>query len=172
MRHEQKPTLPPSDHDIDAYSRQLIVRWRNHGIAHQLSRVTRDSAAKLPMRLLASLRDNLHARRPAPCTVLGVAAWMCCAFGVDETGRTFSMEDPVMTRLQPRVAATAPGPARLVDLMLDMSEIFGGDLAAAPGLRSSLVHAVALLRQRGVRAAVAACIGGERIDSRELEGSV
>ena len=33
MIDEQKPTLPPSDHDIDAYARQLLARWRSRGIA-------------------------------------------------------------------------------------------------------------------------------------------
>jgi fructuronate reductase len=49
MLNEQKPTLPPSNHDIDAYARQLLARWRNASISHQLDRVRRDGSAKLPL---------------------------------------------------------------------------------------------------------------------------
>ncbi|HEX8375128.1 MAG TPA: mannitol dehydrogenase family protein, partial [Geminicoccaceae bacterium] len=82
MLDEQAPTLPPgSGHDIPAYARQLLERWRNPGIAHELARVGRNGSEKLPTRLLATLRDNLAAGRPAPCTILAVAAWILCAAG-------------------------------------------------------------------------------------------
>jgi fructuronate reductase len=74
MLDEQKPTLPRSNHDIDAYAHQLLARWRSHGIAPELTRVTREGAAKLPKRLLASLRENRDLQRPTPCTVLAIAA--------------------------------------------------------------------------------------------------
>ena len=63
---EQRPTLPPSNHDIRAYARQLVGRWRNPAIAHQLERVGRNASRKLYTRLLAGLLMHLDAGRPAP----------------------------------------------------------------------------------------------------------
>ena len=164
MLDEQKPTLPHSDHDIEAYARQLLARWRNVGIAHRLDRVRRDGSAKLPTRLLASLRDNRNAGRPAPCTVLAVAAWMRCASGRDDAGRAIPLSDCFGVELQDKAAASAGNPGRLVDLLLDIEQIFGRDLATDAALRRSLKQAVATLQERGARGAVAACVSGSILD--------
>lgn len=65
MLHEQAPTLPSSDYDIVAYAWKLLQRWRNHAVAHQLSRIGRNGSQKLASRLLACLRGNIVAGRPA-----------------------------------------------------------------------------------------------------------
>lgn len=160
MLDEQKPTLPPSDHDIDAYARQLLTRWRSRGIVHRLDRVARDASSKLPSRLLASLRDNRRAGRPAPCTVLAVAAWMQCVAGRDDAGGLISLPDALCAELRRSTAATAGDPAGLVELLMGRPEVFSDDLARDGGLRRTLVDAVAMLQQRGARGAVAACASG------------
>jgi fructuronate reductase len=174
MLDEQKPTLPPSDHDIDAYARQLLARWKNHSIAHRLARVTREGTAKLPARLIASLRENRRAGRPAPCTALAVAAWMCCCADAEAEadaasragadGRALALEDPVAARWRQDVREVAHDPQRLVDRLLARVEVFGTDLPRDAALRAALVYAVWLLRRRAVRGAVAACVGGELWD--------
>ncbi|MDB5890867.1 MAG: hypothetical protein JWP47_1698 [Polaromonas sp.] len=158
MVDEQKPTLPPSDHDISAYARQLVARWRNPGIAHQLERVARDGSQKLPTRLLASLRDNREAGRPSPCTTLAIAAWMRCAAGLNDAGQPIDLQDPLRQELF-RLADSARGnPFRLVDLLLEQTDIFGVDLASDSGFRQQLQHAMRLLHEQGARAAVVACV--------------
>ncbi|MDM0032147.1 mannitol dehydrogenase family protein [Variovorax sp. J22P271] len=160
MLDEQKPTLPASDHDIDAYARQLLARWRSRGVVHQLDRVARGASTKLPGRLLASLRDNLCAGRPAPCTVLAVAAWMCCVAGRDDAGQPVSLVDAMCAELKRQAADAVNDPVQLVALMLAQPRIFGDDLPRDSGLRRSLQEAVAMLQQQGVRGAVAACMAG------------
>ncbi|MDB5842709.1 MAG: hypothetical protein JWP79_19 [Polaromonas sp.] len=164
MLDEQKPTLPPSDHDINAYARQLLARWRSRGIAHRLERVARDASTKLPTRLLASLRENRQAARPAPCTLLAVAAWMRCVAGMNEAGRPIALSDPLHGQLQAAVSAAAPGPAGLVDALLGVTDVFGQDLAGDIRLRLSLAKAVGVLQQRGARGAVMACVAGTLLD--------
>jgi fructuronate reductase len=164
MLDEQKPTLPPSDHDISAYARQLLARWRNSDIVHQLARVRRDGSTKLPTRLLDSLRQNRQAGRPAPCTLLAVAAWIRCAAGRDDAGGAIEMCDPIANELQARAAAAGGDPGRLVDLMLELKPVFGDDLPADPVVRRSLRQAVAALQARGARGAVAACVAGRLLD--------
>jgi fructuronate reductase len=154
MLQEQKPTLPPSDHDITAYAHQLIARWRCPQIAHSLERVSRDASAKLPTRLLASLRDNLAAGRAAPCTVLAIAAWMRCAAGLDDHGRPLALTDPMAVDLG-RIARQRAGHApSLVAALLQITEIFGVDLPLMPGLQRQLVGAVSLLQHHGAVKAV------------------
>ena len=164
MLDEQKPTLPPSDHDINAYARQLLARWRSRGIAHRLERVARDASTKLPMRLLASLQENRLAGRPTPCTILAVAAWMRCVGGSNEAGRPIALSDPLQAQLQSAVSAAAPGPAGLVDALLGVTDVFGQDLADDASLRRWLTKAVGVLQQRGARGAVMACVAGTLLD--------
>lgn len=160
MLDEQKPTLPQSGHDIEAYARQLLARWRNRGIVHRLDRVARDGSSKLPSRLLASLRDNRRAGRPAPCTVLAIAAWMRCVAGQDDSGELIPLPDHLCIKLKRRAVEGASDPVRLVELLLSLPEIFGNDLPRDDGFRSALTAAVAVLQQRGARGAVAACMSG------------
>ncbi|MDB5867842.1 MAG: hypothetical protein JWP96_174 [Polaromonas sp.] len=165
MIDEQKPTLPPSDHDIAAYACQLLARWRSRGIAHRLERVARDASTKIPTRLLASLRDNRQAGRAAPCTILAVAAWMRCLAGTDDAGRPISLSDPLHERLHAAAKAAAMSPVGLVDALLTFKEIFGEDLPSDTRLRRSLTKAVRVLQQRGARGAVMACVADKLFDS-------
>lgn len=164
MLDEQMPTLPPSDHDIRAYAGQLIARWRNPGIAHRLDRVGRDGSAKLAGRLLASLSDNLRDGRPAPCTLLAIAAWMRCATGQVDRGRPLPL--PLQDRhsaLLRRVGARAAGePSLLVDAFLALPEVFDPVWRAIPQVREGLIRAMTALHRGGVYAAIADCHSGER----------
>lgn len=169
MLKEQCPTLPPSDHDIAAYAGQLIERWRNPRIVHQLERICRDGSAKLPARLLVPLRANLEAGRPAPCTVLAVAAWICCVLGRDAAGRPLPLN--LVDGLAEKLPRTRP-PERLaahdehahwVDSVLAWPEVFGVDLPRVRELRDGLVKCLGVLARDGVCGAMAAaCSETER----------
>ena len=154
MLDEQKPTLPPSDHNIDLYARQLLTRWHSRGISHRLDRIARDGSTKLPARLLASLLENRRAGRPVPCTVLAVAAWMRCIAGRDDAGRPLPIDDALGMYLRSRVAGVATDPSALVDRLLETPGIFGDDLPRDWALRHDLKHSVTLVQRLGARAAV------------------
>ncbi|WP_120010622.1 mannitol dehydrogenase family protein [Teichococcus vastitatis] len=154
MLREQMPTLPPSDHDITAYAHQLLQRWRNPGIVHRLTRVGRNGSEKLQTRLLASLRENFQAGRPAPCTTLAVAAWICCASGSTGQSEPVQMEDTLEHRLKAIGQAAGDDAERLTDLALSVEEAFGTELPRCAAFRADLVQAVTALQRGGARAAV------------------
>ena len=159
MIAEQKPTLPASDHDIDAYAHQLLDRWCNHGIVHQLQRVGRDGSGKLPTRLLASLKDNLVAGRPAPCTLLAVAAWMLCATEDDENGDVM-IEDEHGDLLRSMRVAAGDNAERWVDAALLSTPVFGPQLAGDAGVRAALARSINALQGLGPIGAMKACLDG------------
>ncbi|RZL93763.1 MAG: mannitol dehydrogenase family protein [Variovorax sp.] len=159
MLDEQKPTLPPSDHDIRAYATQLLARWRIRGVVHQLDRIMVNGSAKLPARLLAPLCENRRANRPAPCTLLAVAAWMLCTLRRDGNGMRFQLEDAMEAQLARCAAASGGNPERLVDLLLALPEIFGS-LQGDAEIRCDLKRAALLVAERGAKGAVAACMSG------------
>ncbi|MFC4170199.1 mannitol dehydrogenase family protein [Teichococcus aestuarii] len=154
MLREQMPTMPPSDHDITAYAHQLLRRWRNPGIVHQLTRVGRNGSEKLQTRLLASLCENRHAGRPAPCTTLAVAAWICCASGRTGQAGPVQMEDPLDQHLKAIGQAAGDDAARLTDLALGVEQAFGTELPNCAAFRADLTQAVRALQRGGARAAV------------------
>ncbi|MDB5383325.1 MAG: hypothetical protein JWO26_2957 [Rhodospirillales bacterium] len=156
MLEEQKPTLPPSRHDIDAYAHQLLQRWRNPGIVHDLGRVGRNGSDKLQPRLLASLMDNLQAGRPAPCTILAVAAWICCVTGLGVPAEAVEIEDPLSENLRSLGRAAGSDAARLTASVLEMENLFGQDLPRMQGFRAELTAAVSQLQRVGPRRAIAA----------------
>jgi fructuronate reductase len=158
MLAEQMPTLPPSGHDIRAYSRELLDRWKNPGIAHQLVRVGRNGSEKLQTRLLASIAENLRSGRPARWTILAVAAWICCVSGAVGRGAAVGVEDP-LSRVLARLGADAGGdPDRLVAGFMALNQIFGEDLPRNEAFRTELRDAVAAIQQRGPREAVSALL--------------
>ncbi|RZL40320.1 MAG: mannitol dehydrogenase family protein [Rubrivivax sp.] len=163
---EQRPTLPPSGHDTRAYAHRLIERWRNPRIAHQLERVARNASAKLPTRLLAGLRCHLQNGRPAPWTVLAVAAWIWCASGHDAQGSVLLGADQLRDRLRRIGHEAGPDPARLVDGFMGLREVFGDDLPQDGQLVAGLRDAVRQLQSRGALATARAALNGELLACR------
>jgi fructuronate reductase len=152
MQDEQLPTIPKSDHDLVAYSDQLLERWRNPRMRHQLQRIARNGSEKLQSRLLASLSKNIAAGRPAPCTVLAVAAWVCCM------GRLMpfdcAIEDKSSTRLEELAANVGGDSAQFLQSILGRRDIFGDELPQMPGFVQELGQAIERLKVCGAREAV------------------
>jgi fructuronate reductase len=155
---EQRPTLPPSDHDIVAYARQLLARWRNPAIAHQLERVGRNASGKLHPRLLAGLLLHLNAGRTAPLTVLAVAAWIWCASGRHPQGRVLAAHDHLEAELLRLGRDSGGDPQRLVQGFIGLREVFGDELPRNPQFMLQLEHAVRTLQQEGALGAVHAAL--------------
>jgi fructuronate reductase len=155
---EQRATLPPSNHDIRAYAHQLVERWRNPDIAHQLERVGRNASGKLHPRLLAGLQMQLHAGRPAPLTVLAVAAWIWCASGLHPAGRVLVDDDHLQLELL-RLGQQSDGDARqLVQRFLGLRSVFGDELPRHEAFVGPLVQAVRSLQQDGALGTVSAAL--------------
>jgi fructuronate reductase len=160
MLEEQLPTIGKSDHDLHAYSGQLIERWRNTGVLHRLDRVGRNGSEKLAPRLLGSLFRNMVANRPAPCTTLAVAAWVCCATRL--LPLRVSLEDPAGDLMLELARRAGGNTERLVDSALALREIFGSDLPQMPQFRASLCRAIDLIRAFGTRGATSIVLAEDR----------
>jgi len=152
MQEEAAPTLSmPPGQDLAGYQERLIERFGNTALPHRCHQIAMDGSQKLPPRFLAILRDNLASGGPVRLSALAVAAWMRYVGGIDESGRSIQVQDPLAQQLQ---AAAQGSASDIVDRLLGMRSIFGDDLARSERLRSELVAALARLRQAGSRAAV------------------
>lgn len=158
---EQRPTLPPSHHDLRAYVLRLLERWRNPAMAHRLERVGRNASGKLHARLLAALLQHLDAGRPAPLTVLAVASWIWCASGRHPTGKALIAEDHLRPELLRLGREAVDDPGRLVTGFLGLRQVFGDELPLCKGLVPRLTHAVRELQQDGALGAVRTALQGD-----------
>lgn len=147
---EAAPTLDvPAGTDLAAYRRQLLARFANPHLAHRTWQIAMDGTQKLPQRLLDTIRDNLAAGRPVSIALLGVAAWMRYARGIDERGAPIDLRDPLREALL-RHADEAP--AARVAALLALTPVFGTDLPASAALRDGVVTWLERLERDGAAA--------------------
>lgn len=153
---ESASTLaPPPQLDLAAYRRQLRDRFDNGALRHRLRQIATDGSQKLPQRLLEPLLLRLQAGAPAPCLVLGIAAWMRWQSSVDDHGVPFRVDDPLAAELARRLAPCANATER-VDALLAVTAIFGRSAPQSSALRPLLVDALERLQRDGARAVLRA----------------
>lgn len=111
MRQDIAPTLPG---DQTAYVDAILRRFRNPAISHRLSQIAWDGSQKLPIRLLATVRDALAAGRPVERLVRPLAGWM--RFIERQARSGTAIVDPMAERLE--AVGRTGGVARFLELPL------------------------------------------------------
>jgi fructuronate reductase len=148
--NEAASTLAPIDgFDPAAYRAALLARFANAALAHRTTQIAMDGSQKLPQRLLASIRTRLARGQASPALTLAVAGWMRWQSGVDEQGRIFVVEDPLAARTAAALRSAGSDAEARVAALLAIPDVFGADLAQAPGLVAALVRALARLEAKG-----------------------
>lgn len=102
MLQEAAPTLAmPPDTNLQEYAESLLNRFRNDSLKHRTAQIAMDGSNKIPQRWLsgASLlleRNRTSSRDQTPNIVaLGIAAWIRYTSGIDEQGKSFTVDDPL-----------------------------------------------------------------------------
>jgi len=138
------PTLrAPDGTDLVAYRDTVLHRFANPATGHTTVQVATDGSAKLPQRLLTTVRDRLAAGAVPEHAALVVAAWAAYVRAASSgtlvvAGRRVPLDDPLADVL---AAAVAGPPARLADRLLAVEPVFG-DLAEHAGFRAAVASAL------------------------------
>lgn len=154
MTEDVMPTLPMDRLSLEHYRDALLDRFSNPALRHRTWQIAMDGSQKLPQRLLGTIRDRLKDGHSVTRISLGVAAWMRYVTGIDEQGHPIDVRDPLATRLRGIADAAGKDPARLVDGLLNVREIFGDDLPASAPFRAALHAHVQSLFATGSRRTV------------------
>ena len=143
MRQDIAPTLDAPELDVPAYIGQVLTRFRNPAIVHQLSQIAWDGSQKLRFRLLETAAEALAAGRPVDRLAIGVAAWM--RFVVRMARGGLALTDPLAAELGTIVGA-CDGASGDVDRFLALSAVFPTTVATDDRFRDAVAHAYAALR--------------------------
>jgi fructuronate reductase len=154
MTEEVVPTLSMGTRKLTDYRDALLSRFLNPALKHRTWQIAMDGSQKLPQRLLGTIADGLAKGGPIDCATLGVAAWMRYVEGVDEAGKPIDVRDPLAQRLRSVADATRHKPARQVDGMLAVREVFGDALPRSERLRNTLVKHLTSLHEVGAQRTV------------------
>ncbi|HEX2942917.1 MAG TPA: mannitol dehydrogenase family protein [Rhodopila sp.] len=141
---------PPPGVALQDYTASLLTRFANPAIRHRTWQIAMDGSQKLPQRLLATIRERLHAGLPVRALAVAVAAWIRYVGGIDEAGRPIDVRDPLAAQL--RGLANGPDAVRQV---LSVQPVFGADLGRDPRLVAAVTDAFDRLVRLGARGALA-----------------
>lgn len=132
------PTLQaPDGLDLAQYREDVLARFANPNTGHTTVQVAMDGSAKLPQRLLGTVRDLLAAGAVPTAAAATIAAWMSYVHattqgGLEVAGRQVTLDDPLADVLASAAAGSVDGlPGRL----LAVRQVFGDDLAESEVLR-------------------------------------
>ena len=150
---EVQPTLSDLPGlDFGSYARGLLQRFANPALAHRTQQLAMDGSQKLPPRLLDTVQQRLAAGQPIARLALAIAAWMHYLRGIDEWGRPYVIEDPLIEALGAarESAEREPTLRERVASFTQFAPVFG-ELAGHATLVDALAKALESLQTVGVR---------------------
>ncbi len=127
--------------DLQTYIDALLKRFANLAMAHQLSQIAWDGSQKLPIRLVATVMNNLEAGRPVDRLCLGLAAWW--RFVIRQVRSGQPLVDPLAARLSGLVTGVQDEAEHDLGIMLAIDEVFPAALIADDGFTRALATAYA-----------------------------
>ena len=126
---ESAATLPAvAGMAVPEYIETTFQRIANTAIHHRCHQIGTDGSQKIRQRLLAPLREQRAAGRPARLLTLAVAGWIAYVVaGAEVFGRRWQPDDPFAPRLIALAQACGSDIPALVHKILRIEEIFAAD---------------------------------------------
>jgi fructuronate reductase len=150
MRADIAFSLPPTRGlDTARYIGDILARFRNPAISHQLAQIAWDGSQKLPFRLLGTIADALDAGRAVARLTVPVAAWMLFA------ARRALSGEPLVDPLAGAIAGIAAASLdRQPAAFMALDAVFPPRLAADARFRDAVTAAHRTLAAKGPAAAM------------------
>ncbi len=142
MREDIAPTLHVgAGLDVPAYIDDVLKRFQNPALRHELSQIAWDGSKKLPFRLLATTQDRLADGGAIDRLSIPIAAWML--FVRTQVAEKRPLIDPLVSQLTDCVS----GPAEEdVDRFLGLTAVFPAKIAQSAAFCDAVRNAHAALR--------------------------
>ena len=129
----------PEGLDLPRYIDDILQRFRNPSIRHELAQIAWDGSQKIPFRLLGTLRDAQVAHRPLAALCVPVAAWL--QFLRLKAQRNERATDPLSDTLFEIGRACRNDAAQDLPRFLALTGVFPAPLLNDPAFRTALADA-------------------------------
>ena len=151
MDEEITPTLPHAPGmDLPTYKDKLIERFANPAICDGLPRICMDGSQKIGNQMLPIVRERLASGGSITMLCFAIATFIRFCRGIDEAGKPIEIKDPLANELR-RAAQTGGRDPRP---FLNLTHVFGADLAANDTFVAGVEKALTDIEDKGVKAAL------------------
>lgn len=133
------------DSNLNQYCNQLIARFANDTLAHELAQIATDGSQKIPQRWLAHLVEQLDENKALPATEQALAAWIQFMSGSGVTAALMPVNDPLSALFS--ACAGCEDPFEAVSACLQQTEVFPQELAKAEPLKQRLAKYLTQIKQ-------------------------
>ena len=155
MIEDIEPTLTvPQPGALAAYRRSILQRFENPAMRHQLAQIAWDGSQKLPIRVLCTITDALHAGRPVARLAVPIAGWMHFIRARARDG--IEIVDPLSANLAALGREVSGEAAHDLPSFFALPGVFPATLAQEPRFVRALSQAYDIITARGALAAATA----------------
>src|SRR5262249_1494515 len=120
-------------------------------LQHRTRQIAMDGSQKLPQRLVAPLLARRAEGQPIDRIALAIAGWMRWQSGIDDAGRSFTVDDPLAADTQTALEGCANAEAS-VRTLLGISAIFPAEFAADEAIVAKLADLLDSIQRDGTLA--------------------
>ena len=159
MFEELLPTLNLPKEELEKFASDVMERFRNPFVKHFVTSIMLNSFPKFKTRDLPGLKTYLERKGELPKGIVLGLAGICTYYKGGKRGdvEIVPNDDPKIVELLKNLWATGDVKAVAKGVLAD-DFIWGEDLNAIPGLTELLASDLALIQEKGMRAAVKSVI--------------
>ena len=150
---ESIPTIQaPDGLELNDYWSQIQARFENPHIKHLLEQISHDGSQKIPARIFPVILHHMKEGRVATRACFVAGAWI--AFNHKRRKAGDNPVDGYLDQITDMLPVTHSEAEFYAAAFVDNRDIFPGEIAAHPGVRSAIIDAAKNIAEFGVLAAL------------------
>ncbi len=153
LRAAAQTLKPLATIDYTAYAADLLARFTNPTIAHELHQIAMDGTQKLPLRILIPAVDAHRAGQNLRPFAFATAAWMRYCLGKHDDGQVYMLRDPLETQISSRIKAIA-NPKQIAEQLFNLDSIFPTQLLHVAHWKKDVIAILSTMIEQGVNVAI------------------
>ena len=147
---EINPTLDLSEDELNSFASEVLDRFRNPFIKHQLASIALNSVSKFKVRVLPSLLEYQERRSDLPVRLTYAFACLIRFYKGEWQGKELPVQDDIQITDFFKEVWKLDGLEELTEEVLKKEDFWGQDLTAVPGLKEHVYLALQELEEKGV----------------------
>lgn len=147
---EINPTLDLSEEELNSFASEVLDRFRNPFIKHQLASIALNSISKFKVRVLPSLLEYQERKSALPVRLTFAFACLLRFYKGDWNGEKLPVQDDPQIIEYFSKQWESDDLEGMVEKMLKKEEYWGQDLTAVSGLKEEVVNALKAIEEKGV----------------------